>query len=85
MSDGNLSTGATAPQIAKLQDKIERLEQHRLDNIEKQLDEIISRQRDMEKRMERYSARWGFLFMVGSAIVAALKLFWHDIARIFGK
>lgn len=84
MTDGSSSIDVT-PKIAQLQNKIEKLEEQRLEHIEKQLEEIISRQRDMEKRLERYSARWGFLFMVGSAVVAAVKLFWNDIARVFGK
>ena len=69
-------------EVQRLEEKIEHLEQRRLDRIEATLEEVINNQREMEKQLERYSARWGFVLMVGSALIAALKIFWDDIARI---
>jgi len=74
-----------AQTIKHLHDKIEHLEEKRLDHIEQTLDEISARQRVMEKQMERYAARWGFVLMVGTALVAAVKFFWEDFAKIFGR
>jgi hypothetical protein len=71
--------------VEKLHERIQNLEEKRLDRIENTISEIMENQRQMEKQLERYSARWGFVLMVGSALLAAVKLFWADIARIFGK
>ena len=71
--------------VDKLHKRIQNLEEKRLDRIENTISEIMENQRQMEKQLERYSARWGFVLMVGSALLAAVKLFWADIARIFGK
>ena len=71
--------------VDKLHERIQNLEEKRLDRIENTISEIMENQRQMEKQLERYSARWGFVLMVGSALLAAVKLFWADIARIFGK
>lgn len=67
--------------MERLEDKIQHLENKRLDKIESTLEQVISNQREMERQLERYSARWGFVLMVGSALIAALKIFWHDILR----
>lgn len=69
----------------RLAERIEKLEEHRLDHIEKTLDELVARQREMERQLQNYSARWGVLLMVGSALVAGLKLFWNDLMRFMGK
>jgi hypothetical protein len=71
--------------VEKLHERIQDLEEKRLDRIENTISQIMENQREMEKQLERYSARWGFFLMVGSALLAAVKLFWADIARIFGK
>ena len=71
--------------VDKIHERIQNLEEKRLDRIENTISEIMENQRQMEKQLERYSARWGFVLMVGSALLAAIKLFWADIARIFGK
>ena len=71
--------------VDKLHERIQNLEEKRLDRIENTISEIMENQRQMEKQLERYSARWGIVLMVGSALLAAIKLFWADIARIFGK
>ena len=69
-------------EVEKLKQKIDNLEEQRLDRIEKKIDELAQNQLDMEKELARYSARWGVVFMVGSAIVAALKLFWEDLTGL---
>lgn len=69
--------------VEKLKEKLESLEERRLSQIERTLEEVIANQRRMEKQLERYSARWGFVLMVGSAILAAIKFFWEDLTRIF--
>ena len=71
--------------VDKLHERIQNLEEKRLDRIENTISQIMENQREMEKQLERYSARWGIVLMVGSALLAAIKLFWADIARIFGK
>ena len=68
-------------EVERLESKIQHLEDRRLDKIEATLAEVIANQREMEKQLERYSARWGFVLMVGSALIAALKIFWGDIIR----
>ncbi len=68
--------------IDKLHEKIQYLEEQRLDRIEKDIAQIMENQRAMERQLERYSARWGLVLMVGSAVLAALKLFWDDIVKI---
>ena len=77
--------------VNRLEDKIAHLEEKRLEHIEdevakisRKMDELINNQVEMDKQLERYSARWGAVLMVGSAMVAALKYFWNDMARIFG-
>lgn len=67
--------------MERLEDKIQHLEDKRLDKIEATLEQVIANQREMERQLERYSARWGFVLMVGSALIAALKIFWADILR----
>ena len=69
--------------VEHLHEKIQHLEEQRLDRIEAQIDQIMQNQRDMEKQLERYSARWGILLMVGSAVLAAIKLFWDDLSKLF--
>ena len=76
---------AVEPKIEHLQQKLEHLEERRLDEIESTLKEVIANQRKMEKQLERYSARWGFVLMVGSALIAAIKIFWQDFLRLMGK
>ena len=68
--------------VTKLEEKIEHLEEKRLDRIEKTIEEIMENQRQMERQLERYSARWGIILMVGSALIAAVKLFWDDILKL---
>lgn len=68
-------------EVERLEDKIQHLEDKRLDKIEATLAQVIANQREMERQLERYSARWGFVLMVGSALIAALKIFWADIVR----
>lgn len=68
-------------EVERLESKIQHLEDKRLDKIEATLEQVIANQREMEKQLERYSARWGFVLMVGSALIAALKIFWADIMR----
>ena len=68
-------------EVERLEDKIQHLEDKRLDKIEATLEQVIANQREMERQLERYSARWGFVLMVGSALIAALKIFWADILR----
>lgn len=69
--------------VKSLEEKIRHLEEQRLDRIEAALDQVIQNQRDMERELERYGARWGLLLMVGSAVLAALKLSWENIRGIF--
>ena len=69
--------------VERLHEKIQHLEEQRLDRIEKTIKEIMDNQREMEKQLERYSARWGFVLMVGSALIAAVKIFWHDFINLF--
>lgn len=76
---------ATEQKVEELHAKVAELEEQRLAKIEAKIDEFDKRQRAMEKQLEKYAARWGMLFMLGSAVLAALKLFWADIARFFGK
>jgi hypothetical protein len=75
----------TEPDINRLHEKIQHLEEQRLERIEASIDEIIANQRRMERQLERYSARWGFILMVGSASLAAIKFFWQDVMKLFGK
>lgn len=77
--------GVNHTDVKVLKEKIDRLEEHRLDKIEETLEEVVRNQRRMERELERYSARWGFVLMVGTGLIAALKLGWQDILRIFGK
>ena len=67
--------------VERLHEKIQHLEEHRLDRMEKDISQIMENQRNMEKQMERYSARWGLVLMVGSALLAAVKLFWDDFLK----
>lgn len=67
--------------VEALEQKIERLEEERLSRIEHALEELVNNQREMEKQLERYSARWGLILMVGSAVLAALKFFWEDLTK----
>lgn len=65
--------------IERLEEKIEHLEEKRLETIESQLSTVIKNQRVFEKELERYRARWGLVLMVGSALLATVKLFWEDL------
>ena len=71
--------------VEKLHERIQNLEEQRLDRMEKDISKIMENQRRMEKQMERYSARWGLVLMVGSALLAAVKLFWDDFLKLLGK
>ena len=67
--------------VEKLHERIQNLEEKRLDRIENTISEIMENQRQMEKQLERYSARWGIVPMVRSALLAAVKLFWDDLIK----
>ena len=67
--------------VERLHEKIQQLEEQRLDRMEKDISQIMQNQRVLEKQMERYSARWGIILMVGSALLAAVKLFWDDFLK----
>lgn len=71
--------------IEQLQKKIEGLEEQRLRHIEQQLEMIMSSQRDMEKQLEKYGARWGTVLMVLTGLGAAVQLLWDDIVRFFHR
>lgn len=67
--------------IEKLEQEIKDLRDRRLDDIENTLKQVVENQHEMEKQLERYSARWGLILMVGSAVLAALKFFWEDLTK----
>lgn len=76
-------------QVERLEQKIAHLEEKRLESIEGEIrilsgkvDELILAKAETDRQLERYSARWGLLLMVGSAIVAGIKLFWGDFLRL---